>query len=228
MGLLGKKLASLNFNIPTVCLWGLWERDFFCFCCCRSEEVFKAPPAAMDVCLMKKTPCCHNSMDCKYWQSCACLFHPSTHHEVLGTGIEGQNCCTTKQMEYGPLHCTTLSSPGWTSCAHNQAHSDPPAIPSTSIQPIAVQNHTTSIVRVCAMPLLTEGHGWNGWMFPWLSLFYFFYLSNGSFGGSSLGENAYLGAVSLFAYPFLKCITILFTISTHVMLSFAYHNKNPV
>lgn len=129
---------------------GIMGKRFFCFCCCRSEEVFKAPPAAMNVCLMKKTPCCHNSMDCKNWQSCACLFHPSTHHEVLGTGIEGQNCCTTKHMEYGPLHCTTLSSPVWTFCAHNQAHSDPPAIPSTSIQPIAVQNHTTSIVCVHA------------------------------------------------------------------------------
>lgn len=46
----------------------------------------------------------------EYWQSCARLFHPPFCHEVLAA--EGQNCCTTDdEMEYGPLHCTTLPPP---------------------------------------------------------------------------------------------------------------------
>lgn len=56
---------------------------------------------------------------------------------------------------------------------------------------------------------------------------FYYYLSVGSFGGGA-GEYAYFGAASLFAYPFLKCITVLFTLSTHVMFRFAYHNKHSV
>lgn len=114
------------------------------------REVLKAPPAAMDAFDEEK----HHAVITlslwtafEYWQSCARLFHPPFCHEVLAA--EGQNCCTTDDgMEYGPPHCTTLPSPllpvGL--LVHITKHSHSPAITFTSIQLIAVQNHTTSIV----------------------------------------------------------------------------------
>lgn len=48
-----EKHTSQNFHISTTCQWGLWEMEFF-FVVVVQREVLKAPPAAMDVCLMKK------------------------------------------------------------------------------------------------------------------------------------------------------------------------------
>lgn len=117
------------------------------------------------------------------------------------------------------LYYPSLSSPGWTSCAHNQAHSHPPAIPSSRIQPNAVQNHTTS---VCAMPLLTEGHGWNGWMFP-----FFFLFVSGKFWGRCWGMCLLLGSVT-FCIPIFK-MHYSPIYSFHLcMFRFAFHNKHSV
>lgn len=192
------------------------------------REVLKAPPAAMDAFDEEK----HHAVITlslrtafEYWQSCARLFHPPFCHEVLAT--EGQNCCTTDDgMEYGPPHCTTLPPPllpvGL--LVHITKHSHSPAIPSTSIQLIAVQNHTTSIVCV-------QCHfDWRTWM-KWLNVvFLFCFLSfcfMGVFGGWCRGICRLWEAVSLFLsacfwnalqsyllFPLMSCLVSLTITST--------------
>lgn len=107
----GEKHTSQNFHISTTCLWGLWEMEFFLFC---SEGGLKGSTCCYG-CVFNEEK--HHAVITlslwtayEYWQSCARLFHPPFCHEVLDA--EGQNCCTTgDEMEYGPLHCTTLPSP---------------------------------------------------------------------------------------------------------------------
>lgn len=192
------------------------------------REVLKAPPAAMDAFDEEK----HHAVITlslwtafEYWQSCARLFHPPFCHEVLAA--EGQNCCTTDDgMEYGPPHCTTLPSPllpvGL--LVHITKHSHSPAITFTSIQLIAVQNHTTSIV--CA-----QCHFWLKDMVEVVECvfcLFVFALLYGNFWEAVSGNRPSLGgSVTFPVYLFLKCITILFTLPTHVMFSFTY-NKHSV
>lgn len=60
-------------------------------------------------------------------------------------------------------------------------------------------------------------------------LLLFFAFALWEFLGGGVGNRPPLGgSVTFPVYLFLKCITILFTLPTHVVFSFTYHNKHSV
>lgn len=219
MGLLGEKHISQNFHISTTCLWGLWEMEFF-FCW---EGGLKSSTCCYGCVWWRKTPCRHNSfsMDCIWVLTVMRSLVPST---LLSWSISrrGTKLLYNWWWEYGPLHCTTLPPPlllvGL--LVHITKHSHSPAITSwfCTVDCCAKSHH-----QYCVCNAIFD---WRTWL---MVFFLFFSLLYGNFWGAVSGNRPSLGgSVTFPVYLFLKCITILFTLPTHVMFSFTYHNKHSV
>lgn len=225
MGLLEENIFPRTFTSPQLAYGDYGKWSFFC---CW-EGGLKSSTCCYGCVWWRKTPCRHNSfsMDCIWVLTVMRSLVPST---LLSLSISRRGTKLLYNWWWDGIRTSSLyypsfsSSPGWTSCAHNQAQS----LTCHNFYKYTVDSCAKSHHQycVCAMPFLTEGHGWSGWM-CFFCLFVFALLY-GNFWEAVSGNRPSLGgSVTFPVYLFLKCITILFTLPTHVMFSFTY-NKHSV